>query len=71
MSLTSVEIKLEILKLAHRHDRSPAQVGETMRAYEELIFGSVDSEFKPRMEEPIKNKKGAQTISSKDRDILS
>lgn len=38
MSLSrSDQIRLEVLKLAHRHDRSPAQVVEVASLYEAFV----------------------------------
>lgn len=37
--MTPEEIRIECLKLAHRHDREPAQVVETAKAYEGFVTG--------------------------------
>lgn len=38
--MTPEEIRIECLKLAHRHDREPAQVVENAKVYEDYISGA-------------------------------
>lgn len=35
------EIRLEVLKLAHRHDRSPGEIVALAKSYETFVVGDV------------------------------
>lgn len=42
--MTPEEIRIECLKLAHRHDREPAQVVETAQVYERFVANNRQSD---------------------------
>jgi hypothetical protein len=41
------EVRLEALKLAHRHDRDPAQVVQVAKVYEDFVLGTPHAESPP------------------------
>ncbi|HET6890532.1 MAG TPA: hypothetical protein VFH31_05470 [Pyrinomonadaceae bacterium] len=53
-------IKLEIVKLCHRHDLEPAQIIARAKAIEDYVFGEVQEAEQPRRGRPPRNPQGTQ-----------